>query len=150
MDTIWRKRAFAIMKRSHPSIGLNKILKRSRRPSIGLNTITKKSHLPSIALNNTKKKSVKVSRWSILMDTIWRLSALTIISKLSSHLRLKKWLKIKRNRGRRSKLRFHRNYIRKRRRALKLLQHQLLFPKYQEAMRVVCWAYIMSKLRTSR
>jgi hypothetical protein len=138
MDTVWKKRAFAIMKRSHPSIGLNKILKRSHRPSIGLHTIMKKSHLPFTGLNNTKKKSVEVSWWPVLMDTSWRMSAFTIMSKLSSHLGLKKWLKIKRKRGRRSKLRFHMNHIGKRKRALKLLQLQLLFPKYQEAKRVVC------------
>jgi hypothetical protein len=55
------KRAFVIIKMSHASIGLNKIMKRSHLPSIGLNTIMKRSHLPSIGLNNTKMKSVKVS-----------------------------------------------------------------------------------------
>ena len=43
-----------------------------------------------------------------------------------------------------------RNHIGKRKRALKLLQHQLLFPKYKESKREVCWGYVMSILRTSR
>jgi hypothetical protein len=68
-------------------------------------------NISSTTSKEKEKKSFKVSWWVILVDITWRIGVLPIMCKLSQHLGVKKWSKIMRKRGRRTKLRSHRIHI---------------------------------------